>query len=276
MRYVYWLAGLSLFFIVLERLRPRDRSQRFFRRGLLTDAFYLVFNGHFLGVLLAYLADPTAAWLDRALESVQLREALHANLAASWPLWVQGIVAFVGIDFLQWNIHRLLHRVPWLWEVHKVHHSARPLDWAASLRFHWGEIIVYKSLSYPVLALLGFDGDVLFVLAVVSTAIGHFNHANLGVNTGPLKYVFNSPEMHVWHHVHPDAGPPNHNFAINLALWDWLFGTAHLPDHPPTQLGFEDIDAFPTTAPGQLLHPLPLERWWRRLIGASGRNAPGQ
>lgn len=263
MSYAWWLAGLSLAFVLMERLRPRDPKLGFLRPGLLTDAFYLVFNGHFLGVLLAKLTGPLIQALDGGLESVHLREWLYLDLATGWPLWLQGVVAFVVVDFFQWNVHRLLHRVPFLWEIHKVHHSPERLDWWASLRFHWGEILVYKTLTYPVLALLGFHGDVLFVIAVISTAIGHFNHANLEVDTGLLKYVFNSPAMHLWHHVHPDAGPPDRNFAINLSLWDWLFKTAHLPNHDPARLGFEDSETFPTTAPGQLVHPLPLERWIR-------------
>jgi sterol desaturase/sphingolipid hydroxylase (fatty acid hydroxylase superfamily) len=131
------------------------------------------------------------------------------------------------------------------------------MDFLGSLRFHFGEILVYKSLLYVPLALLGFDGTALFVIAVVSTAIGHFNHANLRVRMGPLKYVLNGPEMHVWHHAHPSAGPTDVNFAINLALWDWLFGTAYLPPEPgpPRALGFEGIEAFPTDPVRQELWP---------------------
>jgi len=263
MSYAYWLAALSLVFALLERARPRNAEHGFLRPGLLTDAFYLVFNGHFLGVLLAKLTGPLVAAMDAGLDSVHLREWLYLDLATGWPLWLQGIVAFVAIDLVQWNIHRLLHRVPFLWRFHKVHHSPPHLDWWASMRFHWVEVLVYKSLSYPVLAMLGFDGQVLFAIAIVSTAIGHLNHSNVRLDTGPLKYIFNSPAMHLWHHVHPEAGPPDRNFAINLALWDWLFKTAHLPDHDPARLGFDEIESFPTTAPGQLLHPIPVERWVR-------------
>ncbi|HSI04134.1 MAG TPA: sterol desaturase family protein, partial [Myxococcota bacterium] len=119
---------------------------------------------------------------------------------------------------------------------------------------------VYKSLTYPLLAFFGFDGGVLFALAVVGTAVGHFNHANLDVSIGPLKYIINSPAMHVWHHAHPDCGPPPSNFGITLSLWDWLFGTAYLPARPPQRLAFAGVETFPRTVPGQILHPVPIER----------------
>ena len=95
----------------------------------------------------------------------------NLRVAEGWPWWAQLVVAFVAIDFIQWSIHNLLHRVPALWEVHKVHHSIQTMDFWGSMRFHFGEILVYKSLQYMPLALLGFDGRALFVLAVASTAI---------------------------------------------------------------------------------------------------------
>lgn len=256
MTYWMWLAALSALFVLLERLWPRDARQGLVRPGLLTDLVYIVLNGHWLGVGLALIADPLSRALDAALASHGA--TLHLRAVAGWPWWVQLVVAFVATDLLQWSIHNLLHRVPALWQLHKVHHSIEVMDFWGSMRFHLGEIVVYKSLQYVPLAILGFDGSVLFVIAVVSTAIGHFNHANLRVRMGPLRYVLNGPEMHVWHHAHPTAGPTNVNFAINLALWDWLFGTAYLPPDGgvPRALGFDGIESFPRDPVRQTLWPI--------------------
>jgi len=57
---------------------------------------------------------------------------------------------------------------------------------------------------------------------------------------GPLKYILNSPEMHAWHHVHPDHGPQDRNFGITFVAWDWLFGTAFLPAEAPQRLGIRE------------------------------------
>jgi sterol desaturase/sphingolipid hydroxylase (fatty acid hydroxylase superfamily) len=174
-------------------------------------------------------------------------------------------VAFVVVDFTQWMIHILMHRIPWFWEFHKVHHSIEELDWLGSLKFHWMEIVIYKVLQYPILALLGLDYQVLFILAIISTVIGHFNHSNFRLNLGPLKYFLNGPEMHEWHHVHPDAGPLNKNFGINLSLWDWAFGAAYLPKSKasPSLLGFKGIKSFPKGIVSQELWPLSL--WFGKL-----------
>jgi sterol desaturase/sphingolipid hydroxylase (fatty acid hydroxylase superfamily) len=280
--YWQWLAVLSATFVVLERLAPRRRDQRVLRRGLLVDLGYVVLNGHFLGVALALAVAPLTDRTDGVLRGVSL------DLASRWPWAAQLVVAFFAIDLLQWSIHNLLHRVPWLWELHKVHHSPLEMDWAASMRVHWLEIVVYKSLQYVPLALLGFDGSVMMALAVIGTAIGHYNHANLRWDLGPLKYLLNGPHMHRWHHAHPEAFeggdrgrfPVGVNYAINLSLWDWIFGTAYMPvdaagrPRDPSHLGFEGIERFPEDLPRQELWPLVGSRPARQERAAADRSGP--
>jgi sterol desaturase/sphingolipid hydroxylase (fatty acid hydroxylase superfamily) len=266
--YFFWLLVISLGCLVLERLRPWRGEQRLLRRGFAQDVFWLVFNGHFAGMAISYLA---AVTLTLATPAFDWAESVRAFAGA--PLWAQGLVAFVLKDLLEWGVHNLLHRVPFLWELHKVHHTIEELDWIGNFRFHWGEIVVYRALTYFLLALLGTDPCVLLVLAGVSTAIGHLNHSNLNITWGPLRYVLNSPRMHVWHHdvSWPADRPHGVNFAIGLSLWDWCFGTAHWPtrDEAPTQqparLGFVGIDRYPSGTLGRLLFPLSL-LWTRRRL----------
>jgi sterol desaturase/sphingolipid hydroxylase (fatty acid hydroxylase superfamily) len=168
---------------------------------------------------------------------------------------------------LEWCVHNLLHRVPWLWEFHKLHHSIEELDWIGNFRFHWMEIVVYQSLTYFPLVILGVDGGVILAIAVAVTLIGHLNHSNLNITWGPLRYVVNSPRMHVWHHDYewPADRPYGVNFGIALSLWDWLLGTAYwpapekAPQQQPRRLGFHGIERFPRTLLGRLTYPL--SRW---------------
>ena len=132
-------------------------------------------------------------------------------------------------DFLQWCVHNALHRIPLLWRLHKVHHSVVDMDWIGDWRFHWGEIVVYRVALYVPSAVFGFDPQVLFFNGILNTIVGHYAHANVRLSIGPLKYVLNSPQMHIWHHTHPDAGPVDKNFGITLSVWDWIFGTATCP-----------------------------------------------
>lgn len=244
--YYQWLAILAVLFVVLERPWPRVPAQRLFRAGWLSDAAYIVFNSKYLGMLLGYV---TALWLPK-LDAVLFRAPL-----AAWPWWAQFAVLLIAADFIKWSIHNLLHRIPFLWEFHKVHHSIVDMDWLGDWRFHWGEIVVYNALLYVPTVFLGVRPEIGLAAGVADTLVGHFAHANLRWRIGWLKYVINSPEMHLWHHNHPDCGPINRNFALTLSVWDWIFGTAYVPPYDPPRLGFEGIERFPAALPGQWLAP---------------------
>ncbi|MCS7026269.1 MAG: sterol desaturase family protein [Bryobacteraceae bacterium] len=250
MVYPVWLAGFALLFWIAERVRPW-RKQKLFRAGLLQDVFYIVFNAHFFGMLVGIA---TAGWL-RSFPSYA-PVALH--LMEAKPFWLQLVVLFVVFDFLKYCIHNLLHRVPWLWRFHKVHHSVVEMDWIGNWRYHWVEQVVYDSLLYVPLAFLGFSQQAMFWNGVLATFFGHYAHANVRLGLGPLRYVFNSPQMHIWHHAHPDCGPTNKNFGISLSLWDWIFGTAYLPSQQPPKLGFAGIEQYPQNFFQQMIAP------WRR------------
>ena len=53
-----------------------------------------------------------------------------------WPMWIQLLVFFIILDFVQWFTHVLLHKYPFLWKFHKVHHSVKEMGFAAHLRYH--------------------------------------------------------------------------------------------------------------------------------------------
>ena len=261
--YLYWLIGVSLFFFLLELSRPWRPEQPRFRKDFWLDAFYMFFN-FFLFSLVIYNAasDVVVNLFNDALASIGV-DNLVALEVRSWPAWVQLLVLFVVRDFVQWNVHQLLHRVPRLWEFHKVHHSVEQMGFAAHLRYHWMENVVYRSLEYVPLAMIGFGIDDFFIVHVFTLSVGHFNHSNWKLELGPLKYVFNNPQMHIWHHAKdlPADRPYGMNFGLTLSLWDYLFGTAHIPsDGRDIELGFPEVEDFPKTFIGQNLHGFSARR----------------
>lgn len=254
--YFWWLLGVSAAIAIAERIRPARPAQPVLRHQLGNDLVYLLFNGHFFAVWTAFLVVPIATETREILVGAGLvptTGVLHGKHPVD-----QILTYLIVADFMQWCVHNLLHRVPFLWQFHKVHHSVREMDWAANFRFHWMELIVYRSLLYiPVVLVLGGDGEWLMVAYVFSTAWGHFNHANLDVSIGPLRWVFNSPRMHMWHHDASDEGGTAKNFGIVLSVWDWLFRTAYWPrDRAPTRIGYPDDDEMPADLPRQLAFPL--------------------
>jgi sterol desaturase/sphingolipid hydroxylase (fatty acid hydroxylase superfamily) len=258
--YFFWLLAVSLLCWVLERVTPW-REQRAWRDQIGQDFFWLVFNGHYAGVLIAHMTALLIARIGIAIGGWPLPSPEAVHLLAGQPPWAQFIVFLVAKDVVEYGVHRLLHGVPWLWEFHKLHHSIKELDWIGNMRFHWMEIVVYKGLTYLPLVLLGVEGRVILWVAVVGTLIGHINHSNLNFGWGALRKVINSPRFHVWHHdVVAHGKAAGQNFGILFCAWDWLFGTAYRPeeDQPP-ELGFTGMERFPTGLLGRFLYP-----FWKR------------
>ena len=255
--YFWWLIGISVVVWGLELAFPWRKNQPAIRTDFWLDGFYMFFN-FFLFSLIGYNAVSNVA-VEAFNDFLALFgiNNLVAFQIASWPVWSQFLLLFVVADFIQWNVHRWLYHSPWLWEFHKVHHSVEEMGFAAHLRYHWMETIVYKSVQYIPLSMIGFGLDDFFILHLVTILIGHLNHANVKITYGPLKYVLNNPVMHLWHHAkNIPAGSHGVNYGISLSLWDYLFGTAYIPNQNANeQLGFEDQEIFPKTFLQQLTHP---------------------
>ncbi|MBS0657466.1 MAG: sterol desaturase family protein [Verrucomicrobia bacterium] len=268
--YFYWLIGISAVVYALELLFPWRRDQPAFRQDFWLDTFYMFFN-FFLFSLVGYAAISNvvaAAFSDFLAWAFGIRNLVALNVQAL-PGWAHIALLFVARDFIQWNIHRLLHASPALWEIHKVHHSVEQMGYAAHLRYHFGENIVYRTLEYLPLALLGYGLSEYLLVNLFTIAIGHLNHSNIRLPLGPLRYVLNNPQMHIWHHseVIPD-GRSGVNFGLTLSVWDYLFGTAWMPkDGRDIALGYPGM-AMPRSFLAQLV--FPFRRWWRRLRGPAG------
>jgi len=308
--YFYWLIAVSIFFFVLEVVIPWRKNQAVFRKDFWLDAFYMFFN-FFLFSLIIYNAasDVVVNLFNNGIKSLTGGFDLQAsNPLNSFPYWSILLIGFLVRDFVQWWVHRLLHRVDFLWNFHKVHHSVEEMGFAAHLRYHWMENVVYRSLEYLPLALLGIGLYDFFIIHIFTLAWGHYNHSNISVSgkvmggilgvllgvivtnnmlditlmegtgwparlavfagivlagtfvLGPvMKKLFNSPEMHIWHHAYdlPEGKRYGINFGITLALWDYIFGTADIPHNGrDIRLGFPEVEKFPHDFAGQLTYGL--------------------
>jgi sterol desaturase/sphingolipid hydroxylase (fatty acid hydroxylase superfamily) len=255
--YLWWLIGLSVAVWLLEVAFPWRKNQAPIRKDFWLDGFYMFFN-FFLFSLIGFnaLSNVGVNLFNDFLGLFGVTNIVAFEIQ-SWPGWTQLLLMFVLADFLQWNIHRLLHRVPWLWEFHKVHHSVEQMGFAAQFRYHWMENIVYKTLQYIPLAMIGFGLDDFFIIHIIAVAIGHLNHANLGIGWGPFKYILNSPKMHIWHHaMEIPKDSYGVNFGLSLSIWDYLFGTVYMPkDGRDAPLGFPKLGEFPKTFFKQFIYP---------------------
>uniref|UniRef100_UPI004049FC41 sterol desaturase family protein n=1 Tax=Flavobacterium sp. TaxID=239 RepID=UPI004049FC41 len=257
--YFYGLIIISLVVWLLELVFPWRKNQAIFRKDFWLDTFYMFFNFFLLNIIvLIALSNVTSQLLDDFLGVFNLElVSLQLFDIAAFPKPLSLLAFFLISDFIQWNVHRTLHRVPFLWNFHKVHHSVKEMGFAAHLRYHWMEPIVYKSFLYIPLAIIGgFNAQDVFIVHFFAITIGHLNHANLGWNYGFLKYIFNNPKMHIWHHSKEMPNQYGVNFGISLSLWDYLFKTDYIPyDGRDIELGFEGDEKFPRAFVKQELYP---------------------
>ncbi|MEN9281677.1 MAG: hypothetical protein RL594_612 [Bacteroidota bacterium] len=252
--FFWWLVGISLTVWMLEIFLPWRKNQPIVRKDFWLDSWYMFFNMFLFGAI-GY-SGISSVVQSFVRETFPVLSGLHSTMA-SLPTWALLLIIFVARDFIQWNIHRLLHASPVLWEFHKVHHSVEQMGFAAHLRFHFAENIIYGTLEFIPLALLGINLVDFFAVGVFATAIGHLNHANIVLPVGPLKYVFNTPQMHIWHHAKDlPVGVKSVNYGLTLSVWDWLFGTAHMPSSGrDISLGFDDVEHYPHGFLRQLIAP---------------------
>lgn len=254
--YLMWLVVLSLVVWLLEIIFPWRRGQSVFRKDFWLDAFYMCFNFYiFKLVIFMAFSNFTEQVFSDAVGGDVSRLALMDM--SSLPNWLQLIIFFVCIDLVGWLTHFCLHRFKFLWRFHKVHHSVEQMGFAAHFRFHWMENVVYTPTKYIAMMLLGnFEPEQVFIVYYFSIAIGHLNHANIRVDFGIFKYVFNNPRMHIWHHAKylPDNRKYGVNFGISLSCWDYLFRRDYIPDDGrDIKLGFPGDENFPEGFWGQLI-----------------------
>ena len=252
--YVWGLIVISLVIWALEILFPWRKNQSWFRKDFWLDGFYMFFNFFVFAIAISgfykllQLGFSDFGITDKSFAIVDL---------SKWPMWLQLLVFFVVLDFVQWVTHIMLHRFPLFWRFHKVHHSVKEMGFAAHLRYHWMENVLYKPLkTFGVMLLGGFEPEQAYIVHFIAITIGHLNHANIKITWGPLKYVLNNPVMHLYHHVY-DLPKKRFgvNFGISLSLCDYLFGHNYIPEDSGTiELGFPGDEHFPEDFVGQTIY----------------------
>jgi len=128
-------------------------------------------------------------------------------------------------DLVQYATHRAYHEVPVLWRLHAVHHSVKSMDWLAGSRQHVVELLITRTLVLAPIFVLGFRQERDRHLHRDRRFQAVFNHANVSVRLGPLRYLIVTPNFHHWHHSQDDEAIDK-NYAAHFAFIDYLFGTA--------------------------------------------------
>lgn len=222
------LIASALVIILLERMFPYRKGLPIFREGFFVDfVWYTLIQSFFLKIIIFnYIIYPVNQHYHLS--------SLH--LVSNWPIMVQVLFFLFTHDFYIYWFHRWQHNSKILWRTHEAHHSNKEVDWLAGSRSHVAEIIINQTIEFAPIILLGANPIIVPIKALIDAIWGMFIHSNIDVSLGKFKKIINGPEMHQWHHA--DYNQVFFaNFSTKFSLWDWIFGTAYLPDHKPEKFG---------------------------------------
>ncbi len=227
---VYFIGAFV--FTILEQIFPAERQQPL--------------RNHFSNLqftLLYYAVTPIAMIWPSALAAAVTQRfgagLIHLDLAhlslgiaaLDWPLThvLLPIVPVAIYDFFYYWHHRLQHRSPAFWPIHRLHHSTESLNAIGAFRIHWLEdpMRVF-TMTIPTILLFHITPVESAWAAFVFGQLGTFIHANIRIPFGPFTKVFMGPQLHRLHH----SFKPEHldrNYSAILPMWDVLFGTYVAP-----------------------------------------------
>ncbi len=247
---------LSIFVGVLallglaETIWPRRLNGVTRVRRWVTNLLMLATGTLLLRALLPLLA---VGW---ALEVEQGGWGLFNQL--QWPFWLELPVTVLLFDLAIYGQHRLMHWLPALWRLHRVHHSDLEFDASTGLRFHPVEILFSMLIKLALVMLLGANAIAVLVFEVLLNATSLFEHANLRIPQWVdrwLRYVVVTPDMHRVHHSWYREETDS-NFGFNFPWWDRIFSSYRAQPrdgHLNMTIGLKEFRAADEQSFGKLL-----------------------
>jgi sterol desaturase/sphingolipid hydroxylase (fatty acid hydroxylase superfamily) len=260
----FW-AALALT-LTLERLIPARPRQKIFSLNFAQDLIWFFYEG----ILQAFVVATYGALLMRGYETYF--SGLTVASVNQLPEWAKFPFVLLLRDFLHWCQHYLNHKVPLFWELHKIHHSQKELNFFTDFRYHVLEYIVKQTFLLIPFLILGISLPTVVALAIFYSWYTRFYHGNIRTNLGPLRYILVTPQSHRVHHS-VEARHRETNFGSLFCVWDFLFRTQYTGFDEYPQTGIEGHD-FPHEESGgvknllftpllQMLYPL-------RIISGTG------
>ena len=254
-------------------IRPVFPRSIVLSRSTLTDVGYLYFNIFVFGIVFGW------ALLSYEMLSRTIVDQLTALFGPMPPAPLPALVSrtiitvmlFLAYELGYWLNHYLSHRIPFLWEFHKVHHTATVLTPVTNFRVHPVYMCIFLNILAIFTGLASGLGEYLLggtthqyglsenniILVFFIYVYVHLQHSQVWIAfTGWLGRLFMSPAHHRIHHSSNPAHF-NKNLGSCLALWDWMFGTLHVPsaEREVAAFGVEADRPDAHTLRGELIAP---------------------
>ena len=239
--------GVALILFLLERWLPYEQQWQQSDGQLFNDIGHTVLTKGF-----SQLMATSAALFGLS----ELGPASASGFWPSdWPFLLQVVLGLIVGEFGLYWAHRTAHEwwPAWCW--HAVHHSVTKLWFVNTGRFHLFDSLWKSAFALSLAALAGAPKDIIMWVLVITPFIGFLTHCNVDMRCGWISWLFNTPELHRWHHSQ-NVEEGNSNYGENLMIWDIVFGTRYLPAkrRPPADIGCPD--PVPKHFLGQVAFPI--------------------
>jgi sterol desaturase/sphingolipid hydroxylase (fatty acid hydroxylase superfamily) len=216
------IVGAFAALIIAERARPLWRETETKLRRDVWNLCVAALSAATLRVLERPVVRPLAEIVERRRIGLVQRLGL--------PRWIEIPLAIVLMDYTLYVWHVLIHRVPFLWRFHQVHHVDLDLSASTALRFHFGEMALSVPWRAAQVAIIGTSPRALSIWQDFLFLSVMFHHSNLRLPADwerLLVRLLVTPRMHGIHHSIV-AEETNSNWSSGLTVWDWLHGTLKL------------------------------------------------
>lgn len=143
-------------------------------------------------------------------------------------VWIELLIAVLVLDLIaQYGVHYFLHKIPWMWRLHTVHHSDTNVDVTTGTRHHPIDFVIRESFALIAVILTGMPIAFYLFYRIVTVLFTYWTHANIKLPARidkALSYIIVTPVMHKFHH-HYKMPWTDTNYGNMFSIWDRLFGT---------------------------------------------------
>jgi sterol desaturase/sphingolipid hydroxylase (fatty acid hydroxylase superfamily) len=209
--------GVLLALLLAERLVPWAQPRPLGWRRWVPNFGLVALGAALLRLGMPFVAVGAAAWA----------QGQGLGLLRGLPLWAGVAASIVLLDLVIYAQHRVFHRVPLLWRLHRVHHADPELDASSGLRFHPIEIWLSMWVKIAAVVALGLPPEGVVAFEILLNASSMFEHAAIRLPPGvdrALGSIIVTPRQHRIHHSERPEETDSH-YGFFLSVWDRLFGT---------------------------------------------------